>query len=399
MAAALRLEGVSKRYGDFEAVRDLSFEASPGRILGFLGPNGAGKTSTVRMILGLSRPTDGAITVLGVGDARKVRDRIGFLPEERGLYRRMTPVDAIAFFSQLKGMPRAKARRRAEAMLEAQGLGEAMRRPIKALSKGMAQKVQLLAALAHEPELVILDEPFAGLDPVNQMSLEAILKSLAAHGATVVFSTHVMEQAERLCDQVVLIARGRKVFDGGLFEARSAAPRTLLLEGAVTAADALALPDNSRGCNQAGELLFSHVLHGGLDGEHDVVSAGGRRFALHFHNPPLRVDDHATHTVIACEQVVVIGLDAALAHGVAELDLAVDEDRFHLWIAFEASCHVAHRRPRGPVAGHVAGLILALAGLVEPLPALHKAIGEAIWIDPHFGLELERPDDAAEIFA
>ena len=284
MAAALRLEGVSKRYGDFEAVRDLSFEASPGRILGFLGPNGAGKTSTVRMILGLSRPTDGAITVLGVGDARKVRDRIGFLPEERGLYRRMTPVDAIAFFSQLKGMPRAKARRRAEAMLEAQGLGEAMRRPIKALSKGMAQKVQLLAALAHEPELVILDEPFAGLDPVNQMSLEAILKSLAAHGATVVFSTHVMEQAERLCDQVVLIARGRKVFDGGLFEARSAAPRTLLLEGAVTAADALALPGvaavEAQAPGEEGGLRLTAVLAPGASGQEALRAAFARDLDL-----------------------------------------------------------------------------------------------------------------------
>jgi ABC-2 type transport system ATP-binding protein len=231
MTAALKLDGVTKRYGDFEAVRDLSFEAQPGRICGFLGPNGAGKTSTLRMVLGLVEPTAGRIVTLGASDASKVRDRIGFLPEERGLYRRMTPIEAIVFLAGLKGVPTAEARRRAVALLEAQGLGEAMRRPIKTLSKGMAQKVQLLSALAHEPDLVLLDEPFSGLDPVNQQSLEAIIRGLARRGATVVFSTHVMQHAERLCDQVVLLARGRKVFDGGVQEARAAAPRRLVLEG------------------------------------------------------------------------------------------------------------------------------------------------------------------------
>jgi ABC-2 type transport system ATP-binding protein len=242
MDAALRLEGVGKRYGGVDAVSDLSFEVTPGRILGFLGPNGAGKTTTVRMILGLVSPTRGRITVLGAPDARQVRDRIGFLPEERGLYRRMTAVDAIAFFAGLKGVPQAEGRRRALRMLEAQGLGASARKPIKSLSKGMAQKVQLLSAIAHEPELVILDEPFSGLDPVNQQSLEQIIRDLAARGATVVFSTHVMQHAERLCERVVLMARGRKRFDGTVAEARAAAPRLLKLDGALTEADLRALP-------------------------------------------------------------------------------------------------------------------------------------------------------------
>ena len=242
MDATLRLDGLTKRYGDFAAVSDLSFEARPGRICGFLGPNGAGKTSTIRMIVGLLTPTAGSMSVLGAPDGRGVRSRIGFLPEERGLYRRMTPIDAIVFFAGLKGVPSAEARRRAVAMLEAQGLGAAMKRPIKALSKGMAQKVQLLSALAHEPDLVLLDEPFSGLDPVNQQSLEAIIRDLAARGATVVFSTHVMQHAERLCDQVVLMAKGRKAFDGTVAEARAAAPRRLVLEGAVDAAAVAALP-------------------------------------------------------------------------------------------------------------------------------------------------------------
>ena len=242
MSAALKLEGVSKRYATFEAVHDLSFEAAQGRICGFLGPNGAGKTSTIRMILGLIPPTAGKITILGAPDARLVRERIGFLPEERGLYRRMTPVEAIVFFAGIKGVPTTEARRRARAMLEAQGLGEAMNRPIKALSKGMAQKVQLLSAIAHEPDLVLLDEPFSGLDPVNQQSLEAIIRGLAQRGATVVFSTHVMQHAERLCDQVVLLARGRKMFDGTMEQARAAAPRRLVLEGGLDQAAVAALP-------------------------------------------------------------------------------------------------------------------------------------------------------------
>ncbi len=242
MSTALKLEGVTKRYAAFEAVSDLSFEAGAGRICGFLGPNGAGKTSTIRMILGLVEPTAGRITVLGAPDARQVRERIGFLPEERGLYRRMNAIDAIVFFAGIKGIGSAEARRRGKALLESQGLGDAMTRPIKSLSKGMAQKVQLLSAIAHEPDLVLLDEPFSGLDPVNQQSLEAIIRGLAARGATVVFSTHVMQHAERLCDQVVLLARGRKMFDGTVDQARAAAPRRLVLEGELDRAAVADLP-------------------------------------------------------------------------------------------------------------------------------------------------------------
>ena len=238
MDLALQLDGVTKRYGAFTAVRDLSFQVKRGAILGFLGPNGAGKTTTLRMILGLVAPSSGRVEVLGGTDGRALRNRIGFLPEERGLYRRMTAVGAIAFFTSLKGVPRGEAKRRARRLLEDNGLGEAANRPIRALSKGMAQKVQLLSAIAHEPELVILDEPFSGLDPVNQQSLESLIHGLAQRGATVVFSTHVMQHAERLCDQVVLIAGGAKVFDGRVAEACAVAPRTLVLEG-VLAADVL----------------------------------------------------------------------------------------------------------------------------------------------------------------
>jgi ABC-2 type transport system ATP-binding protein len=234
---ALVLEEVTKRYGVFTAVDGLSFAARTGSILGFLGPNGAGKTTSLRMALGLVAPTSGRVEVLGSADAAAVRARIGFLPEERGLYRRMTPIEAIAFLASLKGVPTAEGRRRAIRMLEEQGLGEAMHRQIRSLSKGMAQKVQLLSALVHEPDLVVLDEPFSGLDPVNQQALERLIRDLAGRGATVIFSTHVMQHAERLCDHVVLLAAGKKVFDGPVDAARAAAPRTLLLEGGFTTAD------------------------------------------------------------------------------------------------------------------------------------------------------------------
>jgi ABC-2 type transport system ATP-binding protein len=231
METALVVDGVTKRYGAFTAVDNLGFEVKAGAILGFLGPNGAGKTTTVRMILGLVSPTAGRVTVLGHSDPSQVRDKIGFLPEERGLYRRMTPVHAIAFLASLKGVPTAEGRRRARDLLVSQGMGDVIKRPIRSLSKGMAQKVQILSTLAHNPDLVILDEPFSGLDPANQQALEDLIRGVARRGATVIFSTHVMQHAERLCDQVVLMANGRKVFDGTVEAARSAAPRTLLLEG------------------------------------------------------------------------------------------------------------------------------------------------------------------------
>jgi ABC-2 type transport system ATP-binding protein len=242
MTAALTLDGVSKRYGDFQAVRDLSFQVQPGTICGFLGPNGAGKTSTLRMILGLQSSTSGRIEILGADDGRKVRDRIGFLPEERGLYKKMTPIDAIAFFGALKGVPVAEGRRRAKEMLEQQGLGASSRKKMKELSKGMAQKVQLIASVVHTPEFVILDEPFSGLDPVNQQGLESVIRDLAKDGATVLFSTHVMQHAERLCDQVVLLARGQKAFEGTVAQARATTRRFLELEGEIDPAAAAKLP-------------------------------------------------------------------------------------------------------------------------------------------------------------
>jgi ABC-2 type transport system ATP-binding protein len=226
----LELRNVTKFYGDFKAVDAVSFALPCGSIYGFLGPNGAGKTTTIRMILEIIKPTSGTITVLGHASALAVRDRIGYLPEEKGLYKKMKAWAIIAYFASLKGMRRGAARKRALELLERYGLKDFAEKPTDALSKGMGQKVQVLAAIAHDPELVILDEPFSGLDPVNQQVMEEIIRDMAARGRTVLFSTHVMQHAERLCHHILLLAKGRKIFDGTIAEARRTLPRRVQIE-------------------------------------------------------------------------------------------------------------------------------------------------------------------------
>lgn len=226
----VQLRNVTKLFGNFKAVDEVSFSLAPGCICGFLGPNGAGKTTTIRMMLDILKPSSGAITVLGRSSALAVRQRLGYLPEEKGLYKKMKAWAIIAYFARLKGMTRRGAKGRALELLERYGLKDFAEQPTDALSKGMSQKVQMLAAIAHDPELVILDEPFAGLDPVNQQVMEGLIRDLARRNRTVLFSTHVMEQAERLCERILLIARGRLIFDGSMAEAKRTVPRRVRLE-------------------------------------------------------------------------------------------------------------------------------------------------------------------------
>jgi ABC-2 type transport system ATP-binding protein len=230
MDAALIVDAVAKRFDTRVAVDGLSFSAPKGTIFGLLGPNGAGKSTTMRMIVGVLKPDAGRISVLGASPRMGAMTRVGYLPEERGLYRTMTPHALITYFARLRGMPAAKARARAGALLEEYGLGAWSQRRLKALSKGMAQKVQILAAIAHAPDLLLFDEPFSGLDPVNQRAVEDLLRGAAGRGATVLFSTHVMEHAERMCDSIVLIARGKALFQGTVPQALALAPRVALLE-------------------------------------------------------------------------------------------------------------------------------------------------------------------------
>ncbi|HEX5238122.1 MAG TPA: ATP-binding cassette domain-containing protein [Sphingomicrobium sp.] len=225
--SVLSLERVTKRFDQVVAVDDLSFSVEPGTVFGFLGGNGAGKTTSLRMVLDIIRPTSGSIDVLGRAPGRANAPEIGFLPEERGLYRQMTALDTIAYFGRLKGMAPADAKREGAALLDRFGLSANAKMTVDKLSKGMAQKVQLATALVNRPRLLILDEPFGGLDPINQGLLEDEIRRLSAAGATVVFSTHVMQHAERLCDRLLLLARGRKKFEGTLEEARAELPARL----------------------------------------------------------------------------------------------------------------------------------------------------------------------------
>lgn len=233
MSAALDLRNVSKSFGTFHAVQGLSLSVPVGSVYGFLGPNGAGKTTSLRMILGMLLPDSGRLSVLGSPSAMAVRNRVGYLPEEKGLYRKMTAAAAIAYFATLKGVACGEARIRARTLLDRYGLGAFADKKIEALSKGMGQKVQVLSAIAHDPELVLFDEPFSGLDPVNQEVLEEILIDLKARGCTILFSTHVMAHAERLCDRLLILGGGRGLFEGTVSEACSVLPVRISLETAA----------------------------------------------------------------------------------------------------------------------------------------------------------------------
>jgi ABC-2 type transport system ATP-binding protein len=230
MTAALQLSNVTKFYGEFKAVDDVTFSVEPGSICGFLGPNGAGKTTTIRIILDILKPSSGSVNLLGHASALDVRQRIGYLPEEKGLYKKMKAWSVIAYFATLKGLDRKTAKRRAHKLLERYGLKDFANKPTDALSKGMGQKVQMLASIAHDPEFVIFDEPFSGLDPVNQQVMEEVIRDMAKRNCTVIFSTHVMQHAERLCDRVILMAKGKKIFDGTIPEAKRVLPRRVRIE-------------------------------------------------------------------------------------------------------------------------------------------------------------------------
>ena len=260
--AALTLDHVSKRYGDFNAVDDVSLEIPTGSIYGFLGPNGAGKTTTIRMILEIVKPTHGSITVLGRPSALEVRDRIGYLPEEKGLYKKMKSWAIVAYFASLKGVDRKEAKKRSYELLERYGLKDFSDHKTEALSKGMQQKVQVLASIAHDPDLVILDEPFSGLDPVNQEVMEDVIRDMAAKGKTILFSTHVMSHAERICSRILLIAKGRKIFDGTIPEAKRTMPRRVHIETSDDPTPLRALPgvDSLRPVDDQHQL-GSYELH------------------------------------------------------------------------------------------------------------------------------------------
>lgn len=218
--SVVKVEEVTKRFAGHTAVERLSLEVPGGGIFGLLGPNGAGKSTTIRMIMNIITPDQGRISVLGSASSRALSGRIGYLPEERGLYKKMKVVDQLTFFGEAKGITRKTARVKAGEWLGRLGISDWAVKKVEDLSKGMQQKVQFIGALLHEPDLVILDEPFSGLDPVNSQVMKDVVVDIARQGKTVLFSTHIMEQAEKMCDRIVIISRGRKVVDGSLAEVK-----------------------------------------------------------------------------------------------------------------------------------------------------------------------------------
>ncbi len=219
---ALRLDGVTKRFGKHTAVEALDLEVPRGVICGLLGPNGSGKTTTIRMIMGILHPDEGSVSLFGSDPDVTRRTRVGYLPEERGVYKKMKCLDLLTFLAEIRGVTRPEGRARAGVWLERLGLGEWADKRVEDLSKGMQQKVQFIATVIHEPDLLILDEPFSGLDPINQDVLEEIVRDFHARGTTILFSTHLMDQAERLCERVCLISKARKVLDADLRELKAA---------------------------------------------------------------------------------------------------------------------------------------------------------------------------------
>jgi ABC-2 type transport system ATP-binding protein len=218
---AIELTGVRKTYDQFIAVNNLSFSIAEGSVFGLLGPNGAGKTSTIRMMIGITAPDAGEIRLFGKPFERKSLHKVGYLPEERGLYKKMKVIDQLVFLGELHGMGAADARRKSIAWCERLEISEKLDKKVEELSKGMQQKIQFIAALLHDPDFIIMDEPFFGLDPVNAGLLKDVMLDLKKKGRTILFSTHRMDQVEKLCDSICLINRGLSVLQGPLKQVKA----------------------------------------------------------------------------------------------------------------------------------------------------------------------------------
>jgi ABC-2 type transport system ATP-binding protein len=218
---AVEVNHLHKSYADVTAVHDLTFCVDPGEILGLIGPNGAGKSSTIKVILDFMKPDSGEVKIFGQQMNEALKDQIGYLPEERGLYKRLTAIDLILYLASLKGMDKATAEKKANVLLEQTGMLDNKRKKNKEMSKGMGQLIQFIVTVVHDPELIILDEPFAGLDPVRTQTVQNIVGNLRDEGKAIILSTHQMNKVEELCDRVLMIDKGRSILYGDLMETRT----------------------------------------------------------------------------------------------------------------------------------------------------------------------------------
>jgi len=246
----VKVDHVSKSFGDFTAVEDLSLAVRAGRIFGLLGPNGAGKTTSIRMIVNITAPDSGTIELFGQKINSQLQDKIGYLPEERGLYKSMKVGEQLRFFAQLKNVTGKDAQQRIDTWLERLKLSEWKQKKTRDLSKGMQQKIQFISAVLHDPDLVILDEPFSGLDPLNVELLKDVVLNLKRAGKTIIFSTHAMDIAEKICDDICLINRSRKVLEGSIREVKKSFGR-----------NSIALRVEGTNGNLATSNLVSNIQH------------------------------------------------------------------------------------------------------------------------------------------
>jgi ABC-2 type transport system ATP-binding protein len=228
MESAIQLTNVSKAFGKFRAVDNLSLNVPKGAMFGLLGPNGAGKTTSIRMIMNITAPDTGDIRILGNPMDRAMQNRIGYLPEERGLYRKMKVIDHLYFLAAIKEVGREEAKKRIANWLDKMELGPWLNKKVDELSKGMQQKIQFIATIVHDPDILILDEPFSGLDPINVALMRDYFLEFRQRGKTIVFCTHVLEQAEKLCDEITLMARSRKILEGSIKELKHRYSQDLL---------------------------------------------------------------------------------------------------------------------------------------------------------------------------
>ncbi len=265
---AIRIEGVTKRFREKTAVDRLDLVVPRGSLCGFLGPNGAGKTTTIRMVMSIFYPDEGRISVLGRKSAIESKDRIGYLPEERGVYRKMKVGEFLMYVGTLKGVDRGTLNGRIDGWLERVGLPDVRKKRCEELSKGMQQKVQFLGTIIHDPELIILDEPFSGLDPVNMRLLRELIHDFHEQGKTIIFSTHVLVQAEQICDRIFMINRGRKILDGTVDEIRAQFdPRTIAvarIDGETTE-EAIRAVEGVHSVTTPGPGAFEAHLESGTD--------------------------------------------------------------------------------------------------------------------------------------
>jgi ABC-2 type transport system ATP-binding protein len=284
---AIEARGLVKRFEGVTAVDGVDLAVPEGAIYGILGPNGAGKTTTLRMLLGIIDPDEGIRRIFGHDRPHDIARMIGYLPEERGLYPSMKAYEAIGFLGALRGLPLAEGKKRGRELLERHDLGHAADRQIRQLSKGMAQTVQLLGTLVHKPRLVVLDEPFSGLDAINQGKLERMIRELASDGTTVIFSTHVIAHAERLCEGVAIIAGGKVPYAGSVDKARDRIPAQVRLETRATEGRWRdALPADAR--REGDFWMFSlpesgiePLLRALIEGEVGILSLSIERAGLH----------------------------------------------------------------------------------------------------------------------